>query len=165
MYMLTSDLILSNAKHPELVIGIGTGKDRKKVELSAMEANHHGYGKVRIYDDASIMAEDLRSGAINAAVRGDLDSNEAMGAVREVFGIRKVLRSALMQPESGRMFFLAPVGIDEGWTVEEKIDLVRLNVQWVRALGVEPIVGVMSGGRESDRGRMELVRSIHGRCP
>ena len=162
MYMLTSDLILLNAKHPELIIGIGIGKDRKKVELSAMEAHHHGYGKVRIYDDASIMAEDLRSGTINAAVRGDLDSNEAMGAVRDVFGIKRVLRSALMQPESSRMFFLAPVGIDEGWTVEEKIELVRLNCSMGKSSRRRADRRYHVRGKRIRQGEDGTCGSIHG---
>jgi len=107
------------------------------------------------YGDAAKLAADLRSGSIDAAVRGDLGSNAAMAAVRREFGVSKVLRAAYLRPPQGRMFLLAPVGVDEGWTVEEKVELGRLCAgSWP---GGSPQVGVMSGGRSDDLGRHARV--------
>jgi putative methanogen marker protein 4 len=159
--MITSDLVLSQARSSGMRIGIGTGKDENKVMLSQEEAIAQGFGEVVIYHDPVELAEDLFRGRIDAAVRGDLSSNPAMAAVRSVFGIDKVLRAAFLQPIGGRMFLLAPVGIDEGWTVEEKVELARLSVRTLLPLTAEPVVGIMSGGRSSDRGRMaEIDRTI-----
>lgn len=159
--MLTTESIISRGLRPQLRIGIGAGADRGKVADSAEAAERTGHGTITIYDDPVKMARDLRDGAIDAAVRGDLDSNGAMRAVREAFGVPKVLRAAFMKPVGGRLFLLAPVGVDEGWTVQEKVELARLSAGMVRRLGVEPSIGLMSGGRTSDRGRMaEIDRTI-----
>ncbi|HPP45528.1 MAG TPA: LytTR family transcriptional regulator DNA-binding domain-containing protein [Methanomassiliicoccaceae archaeon] len=133
----------------------------EKAKRAKEEAEDSGFADITLYDDARKLAEDLLNERIDAAVRGDIDSNRAMGAVRKAFQVPKVLRSAFMQPRDGRMFLLAPVGIDEGWTIAEKVEIARLSVRLMRRLDMEPKVGFMSGGRASDKGRMaEIDRSI-----
>jgi putative methanogen marker protein 4 len=159
--MLTYESLLSGVQNKHARIGVGVGADRQKVALSRAEAEKAGFDGVALYDDPVQLAEDLKGGKLDAAVRGDLDSNRAMAAVRQVFGVSKVLRAAFLEPEGGRMFLLAPVGIDEGWTVEEKLELARLGHGALVRLGIRPVVGIMSGGRSSDRGRMkEIDRTI-----
>jgi putative methanogen marker protein 4 len=159
--MLTSDLVLSQARSGRMRVGIGAGEDERKVLDSQEEAAAEGYGEVTVYHDPQKLARDLFTGRIDAAVRGDLGSNQAMAAVRSVFGVSKVLRAAFLEPAGGRMFLFSPVGIDEGWTVEEKVELARLSVRTLLPLTSRPVVGIMSGGRGSDRGRMvEIDRTI-----
>jgi putative methanogen marker protein 4 len=142
-------------------VGIGAGEDERKALKSREEAAARGYAEVTVYRDPLELAEDLARGKIDAAVRGDLGSNQAMAAVRSVFGVDKVLRAAFLEPAGGRMFLFSPVGIDEGWTVEEKLELARLSVKTLLPLIPRPVVGIMSGGRNSDRGRMaEVDRTI-----
>ncbi|MDW5562831.1 MAG: methanogen marker protein 4 [Methanomassiliicoccus sp.] len=155
--MITSDLVLSRARDLRMHIGIGAGKDEAKVIKSREEALRLGLGEVTLYRDPMEMARDLSAGRIDAAVRGDMGSNEAMAAVRSVFDVPKVLRAAFLEPVGGRMFLLAPVGIDEGWTVEEKVEMARLSVRTIMPIVPRPVVGIMSGGRSSDRGRMAAV--------
>jgi len=138
-------------------IGIGVGKEREKVRRSRDQAVSSGLAEVIVYDDPLALAEDLINRRIDAAVRGDLGSNDAMAAVRSVFGVGKVLRAAFMEPPGGRMFLLAPVGIDEGWTVQEKLEMARLGDRMLRQLGITPRIGIMSGGRSSDKGRSDAV--------
>ncbi len=155
--MITSDLLLSRVQGKGLRIGIGVAEDDRKVRRSGERAVEAGIGEISIYRDARSLAEDLRDGVLDAAVRGDLASNPAMAALREVFGLKKVLRAAFLEPPQGRTFLLAPVGIDEGWTVEEKLELARRSAAVMDRLGVRPVVGIMSGGRASDRGRTAVV--------
>jgi putative methanogen marker protein 4 len=122
-----------------------------------VEAENAGFSNVTLYEDPLLMARHLKGGRIDGAVRGDLDSNGAMAAVRETFGVKKVLRAAFMEPPGGRMFLLAPVGIDEGWDVGEKLELARLGHRLLGKLAIRPIIGIMSGGRSSDKGRMKEV--------
>jgi putative methanogen marker protein 4 len=159
--MHSSDLLDTGVADLKARIGIGAGTDGTKAERSKAEALRYGFTTISIYDDAESLALDLREGRLDAAVRGDLDSNWAMSAVRSAFGVSKVLRAAFLEPVGGRMFLLAPVGIDEGWAAEEKLELARLSVRMMRSLTSHPVVGVMAGGRSSDRGRLSHVdRSI-----
>ena len=159
--MLTAESIHLRAQRSGLHIGLGVGADVEKAKRAKEEAEDRGFADITLYDDARKLAEDLLNDRSDAAVRGDIDSNRAMGAVRKAFQVPKVLRSAFMQPRDGRMFLLAPVGIDEGWTIAEKVEIARLSVRLMRRLDMEPKVGFMSGGRASDKGRMaEIDRSI-----
>ena len=93
---------------------------------------------------------------IDAAVRGDLGSNEAMAADGRCSASTRCC--ARPSWSRGRKDVpLLPVGIDEGWTVEEKIELARLSVRTLSPLIKNPVVGVMCGGRSSDIGRMAAV--------
>jgi putative methanogen marker protein 4 len=84
-----------------------------------------------------------------------------MAALKERFQLPSLMRMVIMESREGEVFFLASVGIDEGWTVEEKQELVRSGSVMMRHLGVEPRVAVMSGGRSGDKGRNVVVdRSI-----
>ncbi len=108
------------------------------------------------------MAQHLKEGRIDAAVRGDLDSKQAMLAVKRVFGLERLERMVMVQPRGGSVFLLAPVGVDEGATIEEKVDMVRRGVALLRRMGVAPSIGIMAGGRASDIGRCPVVdRTIH----
>jgi putative methanogen marker protein 4 len=163
--MLTSDSILNRLTNREVRVGIGVGADKEKVELSKQTAERFGFKNISVYDDAVALATDLKAGRIDAAVRGDLGSNDAMAAVRKAFGVDKVLRAAFMEPSGGRMFLLAPVGIDEGWSVDEKIELAVLGNAVLSKMGISPVIGIMSGGRASDKGRMEEIdRTIDIAC-
>jgi putative methanogen marker protein 4 len=158
---MRSEEILSRTDDRHQRIGIGSGGGSGRAERSKAEAEQAGFTSITIYHDPIKMARDLREEKLDAAVRGDLDSNAAMAAVRTTFGVSKVLRAAFLEPLGCRTFMLAPVGIDEGWTVEEKCELARLCVACLAFMDERPVVGIMSGGRSSDRGRCGSVdRSI-----
>jgi predicted methyltransferase MtxX (methanogen marker protein 4) len=55
------------------------------------------------------------------------------------------------------MFLLAPVGVDEGWTVAEKVELVERGRELAARLGLPGEVAVLSGGRLGDVGRHPAV--------
>jgi putative methanogen marker protein 4 len=159
--MVNPELIFKVAKSTERKIGIGVGFDEENVESSVTIANASKYGVTTMFDDANELVLALKSGEIDAAVRGTLDSKEAMSAVKREFGLDHVLRVAMMQPRGGSIFFLAPVGVDEGWSVEQKVEIMLLGSKMIRRMGVTPSIGVMSGGRLSDKGRSPMVdRSI-----
>lgn len=155
--MLGPDFILAKAKGPDRRIGIGAADDLERVEASVSIANSSGFGRTRVYRDPSELVRDLRTGEIDAAVRGSLDSAQVLRSIKSEFSLASVERLALLQPRNGRMFFFGPVGVDEGWTFEQKLDLVTNGVRLMRRLGVEPKVAFLSGGRKGDQGRHPVV--------
>src|SRR5512137_2217522 len=97
----------------------------------------------------------LAEGEIDGAVRGNLPAGMTMRAVAEQFQIR-VRRLALLEL-SGWAFLLGPVGIDEGETVSDRLELLLGGARLLQDLGVSPSSAVLSGGRMEDRGRCERV--------
>ncbi|HJJ66027.1 MAG TPA: phosphotransacetylase, partial [Methanocorpusculum sp.] len=71
-------------------------------------------------------------------------------------------RIALLETSAGQKFFFAPVGVDEGWTVSEKVSFVEDGRRLARAFGLPDKAVILSGGRLGDIGRHEMVdRTIY----
>jgi putative methanogen marker protein 4 len=158
-------------------IGIGAGADIGKVLAAArgagpgIEACVYTTGEHTgdICDPCLVirdlpenaLVKDLVDGRIDAAVRGSLPSNTTLRALKEATGVHHLLRIALLSTRDGREFLLAPVGVDEGWTVEEKVELVERGRGYLALFGLPGEVAVLSGGRHGDLGRHPAVdRSI-----
>jgi putative methanogen marker protein 4 len=97
----------------------------------------------------------LARGEIDGAVRGNLPASRSMRAVAAQFKIR-VRRLALLELD-GWAFLLGPVGIDEGESISDRLELVLGGAEFLRGLGVAAKADVLSGGRMEDLGRCERV--------
>jgi putative methanogen marker protein 4 len=71
--------------------------------------------------------------------------------------VQRLERAALLETADGTLFFLAPVGVDEGWEIGEKIELARKAQALAVRLGLRAKIGVLSGGRSGDIGRHPAV--------
>jgi putative methanogen marker protein 4 len=157
-------------------IGIGIGADAERVIESVCRVSvpcdivcYSRPGTARIPADhprvrlaesetpESALVSDLVTGAIDAAVRGTLPANATLQALRAAAGVDRLERIALLETAAGKKFLFAPVGIDEGWTVADKLALIRKGRLVARRLGIPENVGVLSGGRFGDVGRHALV--------
>ena len=106
-------------------------------------------------DPATELVDLLARGEIDGAVRGNISASKAMRALSRKFDI-KVRRMALLDL-NGWAFFLAPVGIDEGETLSDKLNLVLDGAKFLQRMGISPTVSVLSGGRVEDVGRSRRV--------
>lgn len=107
------------------------------------------------------MINDLKSHAIDAAIRGTLPANATLSYVKKAYNINHLRRIAFLETAQGQKFLLAPVGVDEGWTIEDKIAFVTDGKRYARAFGLSEKTVVLAGGRTGDIGRHSSVdRSI-----
>jgi len=131
------------------VVLIGDGR-----EISAtgtdLEIVHSDNPEVELVDR-------LVDGRIDAAVRGTLGATKTLGYLRSVLGVSRLERLALLTTADDTPFFLVPVGIDEGNSVADRVDLVSKSVNAIRRFGIREKVAVLSGGRFEDAGRSEIV--------
>lgn len=153
--MVTSEEFLSGPL-PDARVGIGRGSDAGNVERSAAAFKS---GCVTIYDDPVKLTEDLVSGKIDAAVRGDMSSSVLLPVIKQAFGLKSLERVVLMEPPGGKLFLLSPVGIDEGWTVQQRFSLSVDSVNLSTKIGLGTKIAVMSGGRCEDYGRCKTVNN------
>lgn len=156
------------------LIGIGVSSDPSRVADSVLRFSHPE--KVVCYcseemadllpsslnivpdiDPGRRMISDLMDGSLSAAVRGTLSSHDTLHVLKKACGITEIERIVLLQTVSGKKFFLAPVGIDEGWTVSQKVSLIRKGREILGKFGMPETVGVLSGGRLGDAGRHKIV--------
>ena len=110
---------------------------------------------VRTEEPWSELVRLLKSGEIDGAVRGNLPAGRTMKCLAREFNI-KVRRLALVE-QSGWAFLLGPVGIDEGESLSDRLELAVQGARFLQSLGVLPRVSVLSAGRMEDRGRSERV--------
>ncbi|MCE8426183.1 MAG: methanogenesis marker protein Mmp4/MtxX [Candidatus Methanoperedens sp.] len=107
------------------------------------------------------LVELLLYGEIDGAVRGTLSATKTLSFLKTSLGVGKLYRVALLETEDGIPFFLAPVGIDEGNSVKDKIELIKRSVAYLERLGIRAKVGILSGGRFEDKGRdMNVDRTL-----
>lgn len=170
------DIIEKRALENRAKVAIGIRNPTKKILMSAKAAQDAGFADVvlvgskreieAIGTDLEIVDTDdpektigdvLASGHVDAAVRGTARASGALSHLKEVLGMKKLHRLALLLDNYGNPFFLAPVGIDEGADNEDKIEFIRLGAEYIRRFGIEPVVGILSGGRVGDIGRDEWV--------
>ena len=157
------------------IIGIGAGEESGKIFSSIQDSSvssriivYRSPGKDRIAplpditiressDPGFSLANDLAAGRIDAAIRGTLPANSTLSALKNAFGVDHLERAALLETPDGHRFFLAPVGVDEGWTVSEKVALAGKARTLAEKFGLEAKIGVLSGGRLGDVGRHHCV--------
>jgi len=160
---------------PVRTVGIGAGSDSGKVFSSVAACDTSS--RVVVYtlpgtgfpdeypgieveehpDAAGALVEDLASGRIDAAIRGTLPANTTLAALKRACGVDRLERAALLETAAGNRFFLAPVGIDEGWSVEAKVTLAIKAQRMAGKFGLPTRIGILSGGRIGDLGRHPRV--------
>lgn len=150
--MTTSDELLSGP-FPDVIVGIGCGTDKGNVQRSVANMG----GRVIIYTEPEALVDDLESGAIDAAVRGDMPSSVLLPILKDKLGLATLERVVILEPMDGRVILVAPVGIDEGWTVEQKHDFVVKTMPLMKRLGLGKKIAIMSGGRKDDIGRSSVI--------
>jgi len=157
-------------------IGIGVAEDPEKVITSAnrvsgtfeticycrpgivdKNAAVKGVSVAEHAHPEQALIDDLMAGRIDAAVRGTLPANATLKALKKAAGVDHLERIALLETVSGKKFLLTPVGVDEGWTVEEKLELINKGRNIAKRFGLPEKVGILSGGRLGDVGRHPQV--------
>ncbi|UGV40779.1 methanogenesis marker protein Mmp4/MtxX [Methanococcoides orientis] len=170
------DVVRKRALSNTAKVAIGVRDPTPKMISSIETAHNEGYAHVILVGDKQdidaigtsleiinthepelVLGDLLASGSVDAAVRGTAKASGTLSHLKDVLKIERLHRMAFLLTSEGVPFFLAPVGIDEGNNLSDKITLVKLGVEHMRRFGVEPVVGVLSGGRMGDLGRHETI--------
>jgi len=110
---------------------------------------------VQTEDPASALVDLLEKGEIDGAVRGNLSATRVMKKIAKTFEVRVRRLSLLALPEWS--FFLAPVGIDEGDSISDRLNLAVLGAEYPKKMEIDPKVSILSGGRMEDLGRSNRI--------
>jgi putative methanogen marker protein 4 len=127
----------------------GVGKNRKVIE--AIENVNF---EVLQTESEEELVELLFNGQANAAIRGSLSASKIMIKLREKYP--KIARASFIDLK-GQKFLLAPVGIDEGDDLKQKLLIAEEGSQFLTSIGIKPKLGILSGGRPQDYGRSTKI--------
>jgi len=96
----------------------------------------------------------LLEGEVDAAVRGSLNASKIMNRLRGKYP--NLCRASVLEINKSK-FLLAPVGIDEGDTLQQKEQIIHQGANFLLEMGIKPKIGILSGGRPQDRGRSSKI--------
>ena len=126
-------------------IAAGVGENQ-----AIVRASHRVDFEVVLTKSENELLDLLSTGKVSAAVRGSLSASNLMVSLREKYP--EVYRASLLEFK-GHQFLLAPVGIDEGDTLEQKKKIIDYGVKFLEKMGLDPKIAILSGGRPQDVGR------------
>ncbi|VVB90429.1 Uncharacterised protein [uncultured archaeon] len=162
----------ARSNHARIGLGIGANSDKlinsaedaceySEVVLvgdeNQIKATGTGLEIIHSTEPSRTLVDLLVAGEIDGAVRGTLSATKTLSILKKSLGMNKLYRAALLETADGRPFFLAPVGIDEGNSVADKIELIKRGAAHIKRLDITAKVGILSGGRFEDKGRDERV--------
>jgi putative methanogen marker protein 4 len=136
-------------------IAIGTGKNLNIFDaIKIFEKNHHA--EIILIDNDDDLAKAILNSDIDAVVRGSLPASGVIKKVKKDFP--EISRATYVNG-NGHEFLLTPVGIDEGNTVDEKLNMAINCGEFLEKLGKDPKIAVLADGRKGDYGRSERISS------
>ena len=131
----------------KIVAGVGENKN-------IVEAARQVEFPVILVDSEEEFTELILKGEADAFVRGSLEASIVMAEIKNKYG--NIYRAAFLEVD-GNKFFLAPVGIDEGDLLSQKIQIIKLATELLPKMGMDPKIAVLSGGRAKDVGRSKKI--------
>jgi putative methanogen marker protein 4 len=136
-------------------IAIGTGKNLNIFDaIKIFEKNHHA--EIILIDNDDDLAKAILNSDIDAVVRGSLPASGVIKKVKKDFP--EISRATYVNG-NGHEFLLTPVGIDEGNTVDEKLNIAINCGEFLEKLEKDPKIAVLADGRKGDYGRSERISS------
>ncbi|MDO5852379.1 MAG: methanogenesis marker protein Mmp4/MtxX, partial [Methanobacteriaceae archaeon] len=89
----------------------------------------------------------------DAIIRGSLSSKIIVNLRKD---FPEIFRASILE-HNGKLFFLAPVGIDEGDSIDDKIKIIENCSNILQLTGHIPHIAILSNGRKQDIGRSNKI--------
>lgn len=135
-------------------IAIGVGKNENIIQACHIFKEKHPKTNLKlIYRDEDLVRAVLDD-KIHGVVRGSLPASNIMKALKATNP--HITRATYVNGDKYE-FLLTPVGIDEGETIEDRLDIVKNCIAFYKRLGKNPKIAVLAEGRKDDFGRGEEV--------
>ena len=118
---------------------------------------------ITLVESEDELIEAFKNPDVNAVIRGSLKASKVMKAIKEFKSDNKINRATYINTEYDGTFsrdyefLLAPVGIDEGKNIEEKVILAIQAANFIQYLGKKPKIAILAEGRKDDLGRSERI--------
>ena len=109
------------------------------------------------------LIEAFKDPEVHATLRGSLKASKIIKSIKELKPDCRINRTTYINTSDDERFskdyefLLAPVGIDEGKNIEEKVELAVQAANFLQYLGKMPKIAVLAEGRKDDLGRSERI--------
>ena len=143
-----------------IVAGLGENENIIKASNELNEIDDLEITLVKTEDE---LIEAFKNPEIDAVIRGSLKASKVIKAIKEFKSDKTINRTTYINTEDDENFsnnyefLLAPVGIDEGKNIEEKVTLAIQAANFIQYLGRMPKIAVLAEGRKDDLGRSDRI--------
>ena len=139
-------------------IAIGVGENENIIQACHIFKEKHPKTNLKLIYRDKDMVQAVLDDKIHGVVRGSLPASNIMKELKAVYP--NITRATYVNGDEYE-FLLTPVGIDEGETVEDRLDIVKNCIDFLKRLGKTPKIAVLAKGRKDDFGRgPEVSQSI-----
>lgn len=139
-------------------IAIGVGENENIIQACHIFKEKHPKTNLKLIYRDKDMVQAVLDDKIHGVVRGSLPASNIMKELKAVYP--NITRATYVNGDEYE-FLLTPVGIDEGETVEDRLDIVKNCIDFLKRLGKIPKIAVLAEGRKDDFGRgPEVSQSI-----
>jgi predicted methyltransferase MtxX (methanogen marker protein 4) len=110
-----------------------------------------------------VLIAKLQSGEIDAIVRGQADAIILRAQLVERFHYPpdKIKDLGVVKDNLGRVFIACGISHSQGWTVDQKVELIREAVDLLRVLNLPVKIGVTSGARSDTVGPIPYLAETY----
>ena len=143
-----------------IVAGLGENENIIKASNQLKDIDDLEITLVKTEDE---LIEAFKNPEIDAVIRGSLKASKVIKAIKEFKSDKTINRTTYINTEDDESFskdyefLLAPVGIDEGKNIEEKVTLAIQAANFIQYLGKKPKIAILAEGRKDDLGRSERI--------
>ena len=135
-------------------IAIGVGDNENIIQACHIFKGKHPKTDIKlIYSDEDLVKAALDD-RIDAVIRGSLPASHIMQELKKHYP--NLSRATYINGDDYE-FLLSPVGIDEGTNVEERFEIAKNCIDFLKKVGKKPKIAILAEGREDDFGRGEEV--------
>ena len=143
-----------------IVAGLGENENIIKASNELKDIEDLNITLVRSEDE---LLEAFKNPEVHATLRGSRKASQIIKSIKELKPDCKINRTTYINTSDDEgfskdyEFLLAPVGIDEGKNIEEKVELAIQAANFLQYLGKMPKIAILAEGRKDDLGRSERI--------
>lgn len=158
--MFSIDYIHKLARQNKIVLGLGVNKKDIAIRKTIRYTKNQRFIKeIIIFNEPNLLVKSLKSGIIDCAIRGNLEATSTIIELKKQFDLNNIFRAAILKPSIEKsLLMLAPVGVDEGRNINEKFELSKYCTELIEMFKSKPKLGILSGGRNEDINRNNMVK-------
>lgn len=135
-----------------IAIGIGENKNI----LKAIENTKNKNINFKLIDNDEDLINAILNPKIDCVIRGSLPASKVMNNLKRKYEDKFIFRATYII-DKDKEFLLAPVGIDEGESIEDKLQIAVECGSFLEKLGKNPKIAILAEGRKGDYGRSERI--------
>ena len=137
-----------------ITIAVGVGENKNILEACDIFKTQKPDVNIELIENDEKLAKSISDKNIDATIRGSLAASNILKQLKESYP--KISRATYIHGK-GHEFIISSVGIDEGNTLKEKLNIAVHCIDFMKKLKKTPKIATLSYARPGDYGRSEEI--------